>query len=174
MAFSDLLVLLVIISGTSSSVLLWRKSIRGRSLFAAVWLSFYGLVLTAMMLAHSVEVVYRVVAARAAGSDSGSIYNFRLYSLLLLGALLIGAGVECLRAAPSLSRGSVEARRTAIRASVVVLAIVAPLIPIQREFGILLTVLSILSLLVLTRSSPTLEPVPPGVQANSRAPGIRV
>lgn len=171
MAVTDLLVLLVIITGTSTSaVLLWRESIRGRSLFAAVWLSFYGLVLTAMMLAHSAEILYRAVVAPAAGSNPASTYNFRLYSLLLLGALLIWAGVECLRAAGSLSRGSVEARRTAIRASMVVLAIVAPLIPIQRVFGILLTVLSILSLLVLTRGSPTPEPIPPAVQANAHAP----
>ncbi|MDQ3518783.1 MAG: hypothetical protein M3466_10295 [Gemmatimonadota bacterium] len=54
MVLSDLLVLLLIIAGTSASaVLLWRRSIRGRGLFAGVWLSFYGIVLTAMMLAHS-------------------------------------------------------------------------------------------------------------------------
>jgi len=156
MPLSDLIVLLVIIGGTiTSAVLLWRQSIRGRSLFAAVWLSFYGLVLTAMMLAHSVEVVYRALASRATVNNSPPIYDFRLYSLLLLGALLIWAGVECLRAAPILSRGSAEARRAAVRASVVVLAIVVPLIPIQRLFAVLLTVLSILSLLVLTRVSPT-------------------
>jgi len=159
MPLTDLFVLLVIITLTiTSTILLWRQGIRGRSLFAAAWLCFYGLVLTGAMLAHSGEVISRAVA-RASGSDFASIYNFRLYSLLLLPALLICAGVLCLRAAPSLGRGSVEARRTAVRASAVVLAIVAPLIPIQTLFGTLFTVLSILSLIVLTWVSPTPKPV---------------
>jgi hypothetical protein len=155
MPLTDLFVLLAIIIGTSiSTILLWRQNIRGRSLFAAAWLSFYGLVLTGAMLAHSAEVVTRAVA-RAAVSNFASVYNFRLYSLLLLAALLIWAGVQCLRAAPQLSRGSAKARRAAVRASVVVLAIVAPLIPIQTVFGTLLTVLSILTLIVLTWALPT-------------------
>jgi hypothetical protein len=159
MPFTDLVVLLVIITLTiTSAILLWRQGIRGRSLFAAAWLSFYGLVLTGAMLAHSGEVIARAVA-RTSGSDFASIYNFRLYSLLLLPALLIWAGVRCLRAAPGLGRGSVEARRAAVRASVVVLAIVAPLIPIQTVFGSLFTALSILSLIVLTWVSPTPKPV---------------
>ena len=161
MPFTDLLVLLLIFAGTSASaVLLWRRGIRGRQFFAAVWLSFYGLVLTLMMLAHSAEIVYRIVASRAAAANPGSMYNFRVYSLLLLGALLVWAGVECIRAAPGLGRGTAEARRTALRASIMVLAIVAPLIPFQRVFGILLSMLSILSLLVLTWGSPRSEPIP--------------
>lgn len=174
MPFTDLLVLIGIIIGTSIfTTVLWRQGARGRDLFAAGWLSFYGLVLTAAMLAHSVEVVGRALAAHTAGSSVGAIYNFRLYSLLLLAALIIWAGVKCLRAAPSLSRRSVEARRTALRASVVVLAIVAPLIPIQRVFGTLLTVLSMISLLVLTLGLPTPKPVSPELQADLRAPSIR-
>src|SRR5688500_18611196 len=159
MPFTDFLVLLVVIIATSAAtMLLWRQGIRGRSLFAAVWLSFYGLVLTGAMLAHSAEVISRAVA-RAAGSDFASIYNFRLYSLLLLPALLIWAGVRCLRAAPGLGRGSVDARRAAVRASVVALVIVVPLIPIQTVFGSLFTALSIVSLIVLTWVSPTPKPV---------------
>src|SRR5688572_11134869 len=106
MPFTDLVVLLVIITLTiTSAILLWRRGIRGRSLFAAAWLSFYGLVLTGAMLAHSGEVIARAVA-RTSGTDFASVYNFRLYSLLLLPALLIWAGVRCLRAAPGLGRGS--------------------------------------------------------------------
>ena len=164
MPLTDLVVLLLIISATIiSTILLWRQNIRGRSLFAAAWLCFYGLVLTGAMLAHTAEVATRAVA-RAASSDFASIYNFRLYSLLLLPALLIWAGVSCLRAAPSLGRGSVEARRAALRASVLALAIVAPLIPFQTLFGTLFTVLSILSLIVLTWVAPTPKPIPSEVQ----------
>ena len=159
MALTDIVVLLVIgIGTTTSTILLWRRNIRGRSLFAAAWLSFYGLALTASMLAHSVEIIYRAATRLDAGGGFASIYNFRLYSLLLLAALLIWAGIQCLRAAPLLGRGSAEARRAALRASGVALAIVAPLIPIQAVFGTLLTVLSVLSLLMLTWASTTPGP----------------
>lgn len=161
MAGTDLTVLVLIFAGTIiAAALLWRRRIRGRLLFDSVWLSFYGLVLILMMGAHSAEIVYRIVAARAAAANpAGSMYDFRVYSLLLLGALLIWAGVESLRAAQSLSRGSAEARRTALRVAMVVVAIVAPLIPIQRVFGILLTVLSLLAILVLKWGSPASRPV---------------
>lgn len=161
MAGTDLTVLVLIFAGTILAALLLRRRIRGRLLFDAVWLSFYGLVLILMMSAHSAEIVYRIVAARAAaGHPAGSMYDFRVYSLLLLGALLIWAGVACLRAARSLSRGSAGARRTALRVIMVVVAIVAPLIPIQRVFGILLTVLGLLAILVLKSGSPTSRPAP--------------
>jgi hypothetical protein len=171
---SDLLVLLVIATATgASAVLLRRQGVRGRGYFAAVWVSFYGFVLAAMMLAHSAEILYRVLAGRPVGSTTGAAYDFHIYSLLLLGALLTWAGAECLRAAPRLGGGSTQARRTAVRATVAALAIVAPLIPIQMVFGIALSVLSILTLLVLARSSPTSESIPRPAQARSRAPIAR-
>jgi hypothetical protein len=155
-ALTDILVLSVVFVGTAgAAALLWRQSIRGRALFAGVWLSFYGLVLAASMCAHSAEILYRVTAGRARSPDNAPVYNFRLYSLLLLGALLIWAGVVCLRAAPDVSRGSAEARGTAIQTSLVVALIVAPLIPFQRIFGILFTVLSLASVLIVVLASPT-------------------
>ena len=162
MAGTDLTVLALIFAGTIlATALLWRRRIRGRLLFDSIWLSFYGLVLILMMGAHSAEIVYRIVAARAAAANSaGSWYDFRVYSLLLLGALLIWAGVESLRAAQSLSRGSAQARRAALRVAVVVVAIVAPLIPFQKVFGILLTVLSLLAILVLKSGSSASRTAP--------------
>jgi len=154
-ALTDILVLLAVILGTAgASILLRRQSIRGSRLFAAVWLSFYGLMLVASMLAHNIEILYRATAGRAASSNNAPVYNFRLYSLLLLGALLIWAGVVCLRAAPRVGRGTPDARRTAIATSVVVALIVAPLIPLQMLFGIAFTVLSLVTLLILALAAP--------------------
>jgi hypothetical protein len=123
----------------------------------AVWLSFYGMALVAMMTAHNVEILYRTISTRVGVTDTDSSYTFRVYSLLLLGMLLTGAGVVCLRAIPGVIRGSTKAREASARASVFVLAIVAPLIPIQMVFGILFTGLSVLSVMVLVRRSRTTE-----------------
>lgn len=173
MPLTDVLVLLLVFAGTAASAaMLRRQSFRGRSLFVGVWLSFYGLVLTAMMLAHSVEILYRTVASGVQGGAATRAYDFRLYSLLLLGALLIWAGVECLRAAPGLSRGSRSARRTALRATLAVLAIVVPLIPLQLVFGTLLTALSILSLAVLTWAARTTAHARHGVRPSAPRPTV--
>lgn len=157
MALTDLLVLLVVFAGTIiSAMLLRRRRIRGRGLLVSVWFSFYGLVLTAMMVAHSAEILYRTYGASRGGSAPP--YDFRLYSLLLLAALLVLAGAACLGVAPALGRGGDEARRTALRASAGTLVLVVPLIPIQKVFGTLLTCLSLLSLLVLARGTRSEKP----------------
>lgn len=157
MPLTDLLVLLVAIAGTiASAVLLRRGGQRGRGLATGVWFSFYGLMLTAMMVAHSAEILYRSFSASRIGG-SAPAYDFRVYSLHLLAALLVWAGVVCLRAAPALARGGEEARRTALRASAGTLALVAPLIPLQPLFGSLLTALSLLSFLMLARYARTRE-----------------
>ena len=149
MPATDLAVLIVIgVCTVLAALALRRRGARGPELRTAVWLCFYGTTLIAMMTAHSAEILYRLVSARAAAPGAG-LYDFRAYSLHLLSALLIGAGVICLRAVPGVTRARAEARRSARRASLFALAVVAPLIPIQPVFGVLLSVLSLLSILLL-------------------------
>jgi hypothetical protein len=76
------------------------------------------------------------------------VYDFRVYSLLLLGVVLIGTGIRLLYAAVGLSRRVPGARGTALRTLGIVLAIVAPLIPFQAVFAISLSVLSGFGLLL--------------------------
>jgi hypothetical protein len=155
---TDLIVLIVVgITTSTSAIVLWRRGIGGREMGTAIWLSFYGMVLIAMMTAHNLEILYRTISTSVGVADSASSYTFRVYSMLLFGALLTGAGVVCLRSIPGVIRGSKKARDTSARASVFVLAIVVPVIPIQMLFGILLTGLSVLSVMVLMRRSRTSE-----------------
>lgn len=150
MPLTDLVVLTLLpLATATSAVLLWRRGIRGGRLFAATWLAFYGFVLVFMMAAHSIDIAYNTLRGGMAFDGSPWMYNFRVYALHLLGAVLIWQGVRCLLAVPGTGRGDAAARTAALRATLVVLAVVAPLIPIHAFFGILLTVISAISLLVM-------------------------
>jgi hypothetical protein len=176
MPLADIAVLLSIgISTPALAVLLRRRGLRGRRLFSAWWVGFYGIVLVVTMAAHCIDVLSRLYVGR--GYDGAAFtYNFRVYGLMLLGALLIACGARLLRSALEVGQPD-AARGTAARTTLLVLAVVAPLIPIHSFFAIPLTVLGALTLLVLavagvhprarTHAQPVLEqveaPVPIGV-----------
>lgn len=150
MAAIDLVVLLTVIFATcTASKLLWRRGVRRRRLLAGVWLSFYGLLLVAMMVAHSAEILYRAYTGGTTIEDSAWAYDFRTYSLHLLGAVLIWQGITVIRSVLALSAGSPVSSPQVTRAVWVTLAVVSALIPIQVFFGVLLTSLSVISLVVL-------------------------
>lgn len=148
---TDLFVLLTLLLGTPALVFRHRRGgARGRRLFAAGWTSFYGLALTAMMATHCVDVLANVM--RGAGTRMDGLpwaYDFRLYSLLLLGVLLTVIGVRVLRTTPGLARGDAGARRDTAVHTLLVLGIALPLIPIHAFFAYIVTTLSALTLLVL-------------------------
>lgn len=173
MPLTDLAVLLTLGIATPVVVLLLRRrGLRGRRLFTAGWLGFYALVLVVSMAAHSVDIVWRLFVGR--GYDgAATAYDFRVYSLVLLGAVLIGFGVRLLMATRELGRGLASARSGAAWTTLLALAVVAPLIPIQPVFAIPLTVLSALTLLVLAWAGAPperAEPEPPAPPAPERRP----
>ena len=62
---------------------------------------------------------------------SSTPYDFRFYSLLLLGVVGLAPAVQGLRASPGLARSANESWRRATRACLLLLAINVPLIPVQ-------------------------------------------
>ena len=70
---------------------------------------------------------------------AGKVYDFRAYSLLLLGVVLVLPALVCGTTIPGLLRRERRARRTALAACVWLLAVNAALIPLQG-FAVLLTV----------------------------------
>ena len=146
MPLSDVIVLLAIVLATTVWVVrLWRRGVRGRRFAISAWLGFLGFVLIVALTAHCVDILSRLVAGT--GHEGATFtYNFRVYSLLLLGALLIGAGIYLLRAAWGFSRGISNARRSALRTLGFVVAIVLPLVPFQAFFAVPLGVLSVVTL----------------------------
>jgi len=140
-------VILSVIAGSTlvAAVRFRRSGARGRRFAGATLLGFSAAALTTMLAAHQAEVVYRLL-----GNPLDTMpplkYDFRSYSLLLLGVLLMVQGVKIFRAAAAVSRGDAVARRLAVRAGLVVLAIGAPIIPINVFFGPITTVLALLAL----------------------------
>src|SRR3970282_1004141 len=97
--------------------------------------------------AHLVAVLGRALGGQGSvGADSFS-YDFRFYSLVLVGLLILLPGFLCLRHARGLTQGEASAYRHARRATLWLLGVNLPLIPIQG-FAVLLSVLSGLNLLV--------------------------
>ena len=149
MPYIDQIVILALLAGLlAAGAFHWRAGVRGRRLAAAVLASFYGVVLAAMLAAHCADVTYNTVLGNRSLVDGTRFaYDWRTYSLLLFGALLIVQGVRVLRATPGLARGELAARAEILRTGALVLAIAAPTIPIHAFFGSLISGLSAVTLL---------------------------
>jgi hypothetical protein len=153
--WSDLAVLLAIIVSTGYWVrLLRRRGLRGGGLALSSAVAFLGLVLIVTMTAHCLDVLSRL--AIGTGYDGlAFVYNFRVYSLLLLGVVLIACGLRLMRISLVIGARTPEIRGQAVGAVATVLILVAPLIPVQGFFAIPLTALSAgLLVLVLWRVRP--------------------
>ena len=123
--------------------LLWKRGFGARRLIGATYLFFYGTFITLMLFMHNAVILGLRVFDRPNGAEA---YDFHVFSLVFLGLFLIFQGVRALRAAFRVKNGSDEnAVRDARRATCLVLAVAAALIPVQF-FGMVLTVFSLLNL----------------------------
>jgi len=127
----------------------WRHGQRGWRLAALVFVSLYGVGLVATMSAHCADIIHNLVLRNRSLVDGAPFsYNWRTYSLLLFGVLLIDRGIRCLRAARRFAAGDFAARTDILKSSGLVLAITLPIIPIHAFFGVLISVWSSLALIV--------------------------
>jgi hypothetical protein len=124
-------------------VLLWKSGVSLRRLIGTTYIFFYGTFITVMLFMHNTVILGLRIFDRPNGDSAA--YDFHLYSLILLGSVLIFQGVRSLRAALMLKAGNENGIREARRAALIVLAVAVPLIPLQF-FGMVLTLLSLLNL----------------------------
>lgn len=129
-------------AGTFRPVDSWTRVV------TAVYGYFAGGLIGAFGVAHTVSVVVGVI--RRAGHDRFT-YTFRLYSLLLLGAILIATGLMAALQSARLGHGGRSAWRASLSVWLLILAINLPLMPLQR-FAILFSVLAALAVLLLVAS----------------------
>ncbi len=103
--------------------------------------------------AHLVVVLSRALAGHGFSGAEVFAYDFRFYSLVLVGLLILLPGFLCLRHARGLTQGEASAYRQARRATLWLLAVNLPLIPIQGFAGMLsaLAGLNLFALLLLHR-----------------------
>jgi hypothetical protein len=113
-----------------------------------VFVSFYGVGLVATMAAHCADIIHNLALRNRSMDGSLFSYNWRTYSLLLFGVLLIDRGIRVLRAARRLAAGDRAARTDILKSGALVLAITLPLIPVHAIFGVLMSVWSSLALIV--------------------------
>jgi hypothetical protein len=146
----DRAVLATIAAGVAIVVFQLRKrGARGRRLFAAGWVAFFGLTLVVLMGAHSIDIVLHGIRTGSRLNGEPWRYDFQMYALHLLSAVLVWQGIRALRAAVTLADTGADVRGQAVRPVLITLAVVLPLIPIQAFFGTILTVLGGITLAVL-------------------------
>jgi lysylphosphatidylglycerol synthetase-like protein (DUF2156 family) len=117
----------------------WRTASQRRrgTLLESAFLScrtddlFCGLVTFGFIALHLVAVVGRAVSGRGFGGEARFAYDFRFYSLVLMGVVIIIPGLVCLIHARRLTRGDVKAWTRTLWASSMLLLISVPLVPIQ-------------------------------------------
>jgi hypothetical protein len=150
MMYIDQVVLgLLLVGLIAAGVDHWRHGQRGWRLAALVFVSFYSVGLVTMLSAHCADIMYNTLLANRSVIDGSRFsYNWRTYSLLLFGALLIDRGIRCAYAARRFAAGDATGRTNVLRHAGVVLAITLPTIPIHAFFGTLVSVWSALALLV--------------------------
>lgn len=90
-----------------------------------------GLLTVGFITLHLIAVLGRAGSGRGFGGDALFTYDFRFYSLLLLGIVIIVPGLVCLRLARRLTEGDMSAWTSALWASGALLLINGPLMPLQ-------------------------------------------
>ena len=80
---------------------------------------------------HLAAVMAQALSGRGPGGVPTFAYDFRFYSLVLLGAVIVIPGLLCAIYARGLTRGDTLAWKTVVWSSLALLAINAPLVPIQ-------------------------------------------
>jgi hypothetical protein len=150
MPYTDPIVLgLVVLSLVGSLVYQWQRGLRFRRLAVTVFAMLFSLTVIHSMVLHCLDVLWGLTHHLPSMTGKPFAYDWRTYSLLLFGLLMIWFGARCLRAALAMGRGDERARVEFLQLVAVMLAIVLPIIPIHPFFGPLASVWSTLGLIVV-------------------------
>ncbi len=142
--------------GTVAATLLFLFGARRRGAPAALVTVgaidlFCGLITFTLVAIHLSAVIGRAFSGKGLGGAPAFTYNFRFYSLVLVGLLIAVPAFLCASCARGLTRGDASAWKSALRSSVLLLAVNGPLMPIQG-FAIGLTGLALVNLTALAAS----------------------
>lgn len=124
-----------------------RRRVRVGLALAATVDVVCGLIALGLASAHLIGIL-GVAVLRALGTPPVPAYTLRFYSLLLLGMAVAVPGFLCVTSAKQLTEGQASAWRQACWATLWLLAVNVPLIPLNG-FGTLLTMFAFANLLSL-------------------------
>ena len=159
---------LLAVTGVAIAFLL-RVRRRGASIALAVASAlalFSGLITTGLAVGHMVGV-FAVELRR-----SPIRYDFRVYALLLLGATLAVLGARLGAASAGVARGDRAAWRRAVETAVMLLAVNAPLAPIQGFAVALFIFVSVCLVALLTARARTIVLANPPLHPTAPLGGI--
>jgi hypothetical protein len=145
--YADLYALgLLFVLETVFVIHLVRGGVRGRRL-ASAWAYFFGTFITVSMSFHVAENIWRIIPNTPVTDAVKPEYNFRFYALILFGTLMIIQGARLMKAARGFAFGGEKAcfSLSLRRHTLVVLALVVPLIPIQI-FASMMTIFGLFNL----------------------------
>jgi hypothetical protein len=108
-------------------------------------------VIASLGSAHTVAVIGRALRGPS------FVYNFRLYSLVLLGACQIAGGLRCLSTSWRVARGDARAWKSALAATMLLVIVNVPLIPIQGFAGAT-SLIAVVTLITLIATGPRFVP----------------
>jgi hypothetical protein len=118
---------------TAIGATIWFAATRERgavALVAAGAVTFFcGALIASLGSAHTIAVIGRALRGPS------FVYNFRLYSLVLLGTCQMAGGLRCLSTSWRVTRGDARAWKSALAATMALLIVNVPLIPIQGFAG---------------------------------------
>jgi hypothetical protein len=147
---SDPIVLaLLLLSLIGSLVYQARRGLRWRRLVVTVFAMFFSLTVISTMIMHCADVLYGLTHHLTSMTGQPFTFDWRTYSLLLFGALMLWLGTRCLAAALRMGNGDPRGRTDFLRLVVVMLVIVLPLLAVSPFFGPLASVASGLALVVV-------------------------
>jgi hypothetical protein len=150
MPYTDPIVLGLILASLIFSLgYQWRRGLRWKPLAVTVFAMWFSFGVISTMILHCLDVLYGLSHHRTSMTGKPFAYDWRTYSLLLFGALMIWFGARCLIAALRMGRGDDSARLEFLRLVAVILVIVLPIIPVSPFFGPIASVWSTLGLLVV-------------------------
>ena len=97
---------------------------------------------SAHLIAVTVRWIHLKIPAWVSGEPHAMIagvpYDFRIYSLVLFGSVILAGGLISIRASMGIARGGSDARLRSTRAMAMVLATVIPVMPMQDAAPILI------------------------------------
>ena len=149
---ADVVTLLVIaLASVAFSIIARYRWRTPAAIVAAGGFTFgYGLLTTVFSALHLVTAA-RPFLGRNTESAAVFIYDFRFYSLMLLGILFVILGSACLRLATGVAQGKFLARQRALGYTVMLLLVNFPLMPLEVS-GIVLSLGALVNILALSVS----------------------
>jgi hypothetical protein len=145
---TELLVLLATAAAIALALRARRRAAPWPAVAAGAVTLFCGALTAGLAALHLAAILGRALADKGHGGAPGFAYDFGFYSLVLVGVVILVPALVCVAQAPRLTAGDPRAWRRAAWANLVLVAVNAPLAPIQ-DFAYLLGGLAVVDLVVL-------------------------